>query len=159
MEKKGQAWGFDLIAASFIFIGGILLFYTYSINLSDETEDLIAGMNYEGSAIAESLLSEGIPSAWNASNVERIGLLDSGKINDEKLSNFYQLSIDDYQKTRSLFNTKYNYYISLEVNMSINSLEIEGIGSRALSPKNLLRITRLTIYKNKPVILNVDIWK
>lgn len=157
--KKGQAWGLDLIVASILFLGGIIFFYTYSLNLSNESEDIFSKLAYDGNTMSEALLSEGSPQNWNLTNVEKIGLLSHDKINETKLEMFYQLSVTDYQKTKSFFNIKYNYYLFFQKNMTINSLEIEGIGSFPTAPKNLIKITRLTIYKNKPDTLNIHIWE
>ena len=69
MEKKAQAWGFDLLIAFMIFIGGIIVFYLYSLNFPNETENTINTLTYEGSVVANAVLSSGFPSDWNENNV------------------------------------------------------------------------------------------
>ena len=157
--KKGQAWGFDLIVAFFLFTGGIVLFYYYSLNYSTEGKQAIEGLSYDGNLIADGLLSEGFPDNWNKTNVTKIGLLNEKKINQTKLERFYNLSVDDYSRTKSLFNTKYNYFLTMSEPIIIDGGEIEGIGQRNLNPKNLVRVTRFTIYQNKPVTLHIEMWE
>lgn len=160
MAKKAQAWGFDLIIASIIFTAGIIIFYIYSLNLSDNTEETLNTLIYEGNSVANNLLSEGSPKDWTLDNVQEIGIHSKDKVNETKLYFFYLLSETDYQRTKSLFNTEYNYYIFFPDPININGTLIEGIGRvPPLDSKNLIKITRLTVYKEKPAILSVDIWE
>lgn len=159
MYKGGQGWGFDAMMASIIFIAGIVVFYLYSLNLTDQTDETLNKMLYDGNVIAESFLSEGSPDNWDSTNVQKIGLQTKNKINDTKLERFYQLSMMDYQKTKLLLNTNYNYYVFFQENITISGAQIEGIGSIPTSPKNLIKIIRVTIYKDKPTTISIDIWE
>lgn len=152
-QKKGQAWGFDLIIASIIFTMGIIIFFLYSLNYPVEGQEKVDTLFYEGELISENLLSEGFPKDWNENNVVVIGLLNNGKINDTKLNKFINLSKEDYQKTKNLFNTRYNYYIN------ISNAGIDIIGLQPSDPKNLIKVTRYTIYQDKPAILTVHVWE
>ena len=109
------------------------------------------------------MLSEGFPSDWNANNVVRIGILDEEKVNETKLDRFYSLSISDYPRTKNLFNTKYEYYFNFSEIMTIPSIndDVQGIGLEPVSTNviNLVKITRVRIYKNKPVSVNLYIWQ
>lgn len=158
-KKKGQAWGTDLIIASVVFIGGLLMFYFYSVNLSDEGEEILSKLQYSGDLVSEDLLSEGFPKDWNLNNVQRIGIVTNSKINQTKLELFYNLSKEDYSKTKSLFNINYNYYVFFQENFSILGEEIEGIGLKPNNPSNLIRITRIVVYNDKPTSMEVEIWK
>ena len=157
--KRGQAWGFDLMIASIIFISGIVVFYLYSLNLPNETEDIINALTYEGNLIAGALLSNGFPSNWDEGNVIIPGILTNNRINQTKLEEFYDLSINNYGKTKSLFNIKYEYYIIPSENFTINQNQISAIGQAPQNQKNLIKITRITIYKEKPITLNIHIWE
>ncbi len=160
---KAQAWGFDLMIATALFLGGIIIFYIYSINYPIEGKKSFEELYYEGSVILDSLLSEGFPSDWNAINVVRIGILDDEKVNETKLERFYNLNNSDYQKTKSLFNTKYEYYFNFSepITLSSNGQVISGIGFEPISTSttNLVKITRVSIYKNKPVSVNLQVWE
>lgn len=127
--------------------------------MPNEAEDIINKMNYQGNAISNSLLSEGYPLDWNGNNVATIGILSNERINQTKLERFSSLASADYIKTKFIFNTRYEYYVSLSENFTINGNEIEGIGKKPANPKNLIKISRLTIYNNKPITFNLEVWE
>ena len=165
-QKKSQAWGIDLMIAAFIFSIGIITFYIYTLNnygTGGEAENL----EYEGNFITDILMSEGYPENWTADNVLSIGILTEGKINQSKLENFYALASADYSKTKRLFNTKYDYYFFLEGNIDLltsGADEIRGIGKPGINPEdinseNLVKITRFTIYEEKPVTAYLYVWE
>mgnify|MGYP000014655228 CR=1 FL=1 len=81
--KKGQAWGFDLMMASIIFLGGITVFYLYSLN-TPEAETTLNKLTYEGNIVASTLLSDGFPIDWEEFNVVNPGILSNNKINQTK---------------------------------------------------------------------------
>ena len=157
--KRGQAWGFDLIVASMLFVSGIVVFYMYSLNSPEEATTSFGSLSSEGKIIADSLLSEGYPSNWNVTSVTRIGLLTNDKINESKLNEFYNLSTSNYYLTKSLFKTKYEYYVSFSPNIQIGNQSIDYIGYKPSSSKNLIRISRFTIYRNQPLTINIYIWE
>lgn len=160
MAKKSQAWGIDLMVAAAIFSMGIISFYMYTLNNTHEAEETVKSLYYDGSIISNSVLSDGYPPEWNSSTVTAVGILNKGKINETKLERFYLLSLSDYEKTKNLFNTRYEYYFFLEKNMTINSNSVEGIGKKPNgSEKNLVKITRFTIYKNIPAEAYLYVWK
>src|SRR3989338_10997408 len=126
--KKAQAWGVDLIIASIIFLIGILAFYLYAINTPKESETIIDKLLYQGDTIAGSLLSEGYPENWDEENVLILGIMTQNKINKTKLEKLYNLSVNNYEKTKFLFNTNYNYYVLFQENITINGNSINGLG-------------------------------
>ncbi|MEK6844460.1 MAG: hypothetical protein AABX83_03480 [Nanoarchaeota archaeon] len=158
-KKRGQAWGFDLMAAMVIFITGIIIFYFYTINTPLETGQILNTLSREGEIVANAILSEGFPENWNEQNVISPGILTKNKINDTKLERFNNLTINNYPKTKALFNTKYEYYAFVSENFTINNQQIIGIGNIPLNDKNLIKISRLTVYRNKPIIFNLEIWE
>ncbi len=162
MEKKrktAQAWGIDLAVAMIIFTFGILIFFFYAINRPNEAKENIDSLSYDGEVIADSILSKGYPDNWNTTNIGTLGVLSDNKVNETKLEYFYNLSAEDYNRTRALFNTRFEYYLSFSQNMSISGLEVEGIGSEPNNEENLIKITRFTIYKNKPTTVYFYIWE
>ena len=164
--KRSQAWGADLMVAMVIFSFGILVFFLYSINTPTEAEENIGTLSYEGKIIAESILSEGYPQDWTSENVVTMGILSQGKINETKVERFYALTQtqEDYAKTKIIFNTRYDYYFFLDRNMVIASGEIEGIGKPGtvkenINALNLIKITKFTIYQDKPTTAYLYIWE
>jgi len=157
INKKSQAWGIDLVFAFIIFSVGIMIFFVYSINQTGEAKEKFDSLTVDGDFILNNILSEGYPIDWNSSNVIIIGIISDGKINNTKLERFYNLSLNNYTTTISKFRTRYNYYFSFD-NMSISSGAINGIGkSDVNTSNNVIRITRYSIYNNKPTVVKLDI--
>lgn len=159
LTKKSQAWGLDLIIASVIFTIAIVFFYLYTLNEPSEAQEAIESLFYDGRIIADSVLSEGYPKNWDLSNVVTTGILTNNKINETKLKNFNDLSSTNYTKTKQLFSTKYNYYFFLNETIVINGAEVLGIGKEPVNQKNLVKITRFTIYQGKPMTAYLYIWE
>ncbi len=164
MKKSGQVWSMDIVIAFIIFLTAIIILFVYSINYSGEVEKTYDKLIYDGDIIMENLFLEGYPNDWNSGNVINIGIVSNNKINETKLERFYNFARDDYPKTKYIFKTSYNYYFFLQDNMTINSSEIEGIGEpgineNEINSQDLVKITKFTIYKEKPTIAYLYIWQ
>ncbi len=165
-NKKAQSWGIDLMVAVMIFSIGILVFFIYSTNYSGEAEENFEQLSYDGEIIVNSLFSDGYPKNWNPEDYTKIGLLSEDKINESKLKYFYDIVQANYANTKNHFKTRFDYYFFLNVNMTIDGAIVEGIGKPEidkdnvnLDSSNLVKITRFSIYKNKPVTAYVYIWE
>ncbi len=165
-NKRAQIWGIDLMSGMVLFIVGIVILFVYSLNQSNEVQDNFELLFYEGKIIADNFLSSGYPSDWNSTNVITIGISDNSKLNETKLENLYEMIYinNNYSTTKNSLNTQYDYYFFLNQNMTINSTEIEGIGKPGITKdninvKNLIKITRFTIYQNKTTPFYIYIWK
>jgi hypothetical protein len=165
MKSKGQIWSLDLMAGIALFLVGILIFFIYTLNQPSQAKETLELLTYDGKIIADNLLSEGYPSNWTPSTAITIGITSSSKINQTKLETLYQMiyTDNDYTRTKNLFNTEYEYYFFLEENMTAGGNSIEGIGKPGATPeninaKNLIKITRYTIYQNKTTPLYLYIW-
>lgn len=159
MNKGGQMWGFDLMMATVIFIVAIIIFYLYTLNASEEAKANIDRLSYEGDIIADALLLEGTPKNWTNETVISPGILSKSIVNQTKLELFYNLSRYDYNKTKLLLNTKYDYYIYLSESMILNGEQVSGIGKAPTNQKNLIKIERITVYKDKPIKLIIEVWE
>ncbi len=157
-SKKAQAWGFDLMIASVIFVAAIATFYLFSLNNSHETEQNLQSLQYDGNNIADNLLSEGYPENWTQSDVIRIGILSEEKINEDKLLNFNELAQTNYEKTKSTLDSRNDYYITFSENITLNNNSIDYIGLKGATPKNLVKTTRLTVYKERPIVIYINVW-
>lgn len=165
MNSKAQVWGLDVMMGAALFLVTIMIFFTYTINYTEESSDEFKLLTYDGESIAESLLSEGHPKKWSSFNVEIIGLTTNNKINQTKLDELYTMiyTNGNYSLAKRKLNTIYDFYFFLEENMTANSISIEGMGKPGISKnsidaKNLVKITRLTIYENKTTPLYIYIW-
>jgi hypothetical protein len=152
-SKRAQAWGTDLVIAVSIFSLALTAVYFYSINDSRSPEEKFESLFYDGGKISDSLLSEGYPDNWNSGSVSQIGLLSDGKIDPDKLEEFYLLANSEYSRTKSLFNTRYDYYFFMEEPMIIDGVSVEGIGKPGFNrystdSQNLIKITRVVVYNN-----------
>lgn len=115
-------------------------------------------MVLDAKTISNSLMSEGYPSDWNTTNVGRIGLTNGNyRINQTKLENLANM---DQTTTRSMLDTRFNYYIQLRkqdgTNITINGSN--GIGTQATNTKRLVQITRVTIYNSIITKMVVQLW-
>ena len=157
-SKKAQAWGLDLIFAITIFIGMLVFLYLHIFNISFDRQDTFNTLLYEGKVIGDSLLSEGFPQDWSGTNVVSIGILSNGEIDETKLEKFYNLSVSDYQKTKSLFNVANNYYIFFDMPITIGGNNVTGIGLSPGETENLVKVTRVVIIDKKIDNINVYVW-
>ena len=158
IHKRGQGWGFDLVVASIIFTFAILFFYIFALNYSSGSEEALRDLEYEGQLIADSFLSEGNPNDWNETNVVKIGVLSDNKINDTKLERFYNLANTSYPQTKSLMAIYHNYYINFSNPINISGSIKPYIGNYSSNARNLIRISRLSVYKNKPTSVSINVW-
>jgi hypothetical protein len=158
-NKQAQIWGLDVLSALTIFFIGIMIFFIYSLNQPGESRETFELLSYDGKIITDNLMSPGYPENWEADNVVTLGITSNNKINETKLEKIYNM---DYTQTKQLFNTIYDYYFFFDE--KITSLDVEGIGKPGatkdnIEAKNLIKITRFTIYQNKTVPLYVYIWE
>ncbi|MFQ5531753.1 MAG: hypothetical protein ACE5ES_04015 [Candidatus Nanoarchaeia archaeon] len=146
-DKKAQAWSLDLVVASLIFLVGIITLYIYAVNFSSQSQEQLNELFYEGNLASELILSD-----------EDLGILTDGKVNQTKLDDFYGLS---YQEQRNLLGVKNDFYFNITGLESPSGTPISYVGnppSVGSGSENLIQITRLTIYKNRPVKINFFAW-
>jgi len=158
MHKRAQGWGFDLMVAMAIFLGGVIFFYFYVINEPGGERESYAVLEGEGQVISESLMSSGFPENWTASDVVRIGIVDDDKVNQTKLDVFYSMVQSDYNETRRLFNILNDYYIVFSGNVSIGGSDVEVIGLEGTDFDNLAKVSRLVVYNNSVRTMEVFVW-
>ena len=134
-------------------------FFLYSLNYPTETEENLNSLFYQGNKIADDLTSAGFPEDWNNLNVIKIGLFSDEEINETKLERFYDFASTDYLKTKSLFNTRYQYYVNFSQIITIGETPISHIGSYPTETKSIIKISRIVPYKNKSTVMDVYIWE
>ena len=144
-NKKAQAWSLDLIVAGAIFMIGIIVLYVYTVNYSSQTKSDLNELFYEGNLASQLILSE-----------EDDGILSEQKINQTKLEEFDSLSSQEKKSILGLNNDFYFTFPGLE----IGGTPVDYIGiMNTTDTESLIQVTRLTIYKNKPVKFLVYSWK
>jgi hypothetical protein len=173
-KKRAQAWGFDLVAGLSIFIVGILVFFLYSLNYSNQGDATLKELEYEASAVGDSLLSNGIVndagvpkedyhSGWDIDDVQKVGILSEGKINETKLKYFYQMSdssTGEYIKVKSLLNIKNEFWVDFSEPIDFDGIlpAEEGIGLKPTGEKNIIKSNRIVSYNNKIRNMYIYIW-
>ena len=159
MEKRGQAWGFDLMIATSLFFVGVAALYIYSLNYPIENQDTGSAVSAEAERIGSIIISEGYPLNWTIENVVRPGIISEDKIDEYKLEMLNELGNNDYNRLKSLLRTKYNFYLYFSEDMIIAGTNVSGIGRAPNAEKNLIKESRIIIYKNKPINAYLYIWE
>lgn len=142
---KAQAWSLDLTVACVIFLISLIILYVYAINYKGGASENLNNLFYEGNTIAEILLSS-----------DDLGIVSQNIVNQTKLDSFYYSNYSDKRKSFGIMD---DFYFFID-GMTINSTSISYIGRlNQSSLDSVVKITRFTIYKNKPVKLEVYIWR
>ena len=139
-------------------MAGMTLIYLYSYQLASRGERQLDAMNTIGERLANTLLSAGTPENWNRNTVTSIGILTDSTINQTKLEEWYALTLADYNATKRAFRTNYEYFVNFTQPIIIDSNQIQGNRARACRNKNLIKISRFSVYQNNPVTIKILIW-
>lgn len=142
-NKKGQVWSFDAAAGMIIFMAAMIVLFFYAIDYTNQSGIKIGDLSYQGNIAGEFILNE------------EHGILTSNKINQTKLDDFYYLN---YSAKKSELGVKDDFYFTIP-DLEINGTPADYVGKiNGTVVKNVIQVTRFTIYKNKPVQLNIFIW-
>jgi len=143
-NKRSQVWSFDLVVASMIFIMGLFIFYFYVINQSPQSKNQLEEFFYEGDLSSQLILSEDE------------GILSGGKINQTKLDIFNDT---DYDVKKTQLGISNNFYFTIK-DLEVNGVLVDYVGRiNDADIENLVKVTRFTVYKNKPVKFEIFIWR
>lgn len=145
LNKRAQVWSLDLIVACVIFMVGIVILYIYSINYTNQGASNLNNMLYDGNIASNFILSEDFP-----------GILTNNKINQTKLDDFAN---SDYATKKRQLNSRYDFYFKIDsLEAGGNPVDYLGKMPQSATTDNI-KITRFTIYKNKPAKFELFIWK
>ena len=143
MNNKAQGWGLDLTAALIIFIVILATIITYAINYINTGSNELNYLFDEAGFASDIILSDNFP-----------GILTNEAIDPEKLNNLISLN---YQELKSELGLKDEFYIKFP---GLNANGNDYIGkTNTTSVKNIVKYTRITIYDNKPINLDIYIWR
>ncbi|MBI2045133.1 hypothetical protein HYT23_03680 [Candidatus Pacearchaeota archaeon] len=136
-SKKAQAWSFDLVIASIIFIVGIVMLYFYAVNYTSQSENKLDDLFFEGNLASELILSE-----------DSFGILTGNQINQAKLDEYL-----NYQQKKDELGLTKNFYFNIQNDPTnyglVNPPDVE----------NIVRVIRITIDNNKIVSFKLYIWE
>ncbi|MBI3034156.1 hypothetical protein HYY72_03270 [Candidatus Woesearchaeota archaeon] len=160
----------DLIIGVIIFTAVLVIYMRVSSNFSDKDERLLQELKADSAFISQSLVSEGYPSGWNSSNVQKIGLTDGNYILN--LSKVSEASRINYTDMKALMGTR-NEFIALfeDSNGNVLNLGVCGIGNQppanispdycenaSISASSIAKSERL-VYNKKMIKLAVYSWR
>ncbi len=147
-----------------MFIITLVIFYQYYSNTVAIDLGEVESVRRDAYMISNFLMSEGYPADWNSTSVEHIGVVEENfRLNNSKLQTLTTL---DYDTTRRLFNTKYNYYFYFldknkqVANMStygkpgINMTNVEEIED----PNKIVTISRFIFFERKIYRMVLYVW-
>lgn len=153
-NKKGQFWYGDFLIGLFILMV-ISVVFVVTITDINAREDVLQSLIDDGTTISNSLMSQGYLTAeeWKLEE-GRIGFVEDGKVNNEKLAYFATIATFDYRTSQYLLGTRNNYAVYFEdkdgqiiddaMYGRVNSLqELNNLGV-----ENLVRFTRFVYYDN-----------
>ncbi|MEM3113481.1 MAG: hypothetical protein QXI33_03620 [Candidatus Pacearchaeota archaeon] len=144
-NNKAQGWGFDLTFAVVIFIIIIVIIFIYALNLTNSGTAHLQSLFNEANTASEIILNEPFP-----------GIVTNFSIDQQKLENFYN---QDYNNIKKEIGLKDNFYFTFP-GMNIGGNPISEIG--IVNPPNvanIVKITRVTVYNNKPVKFELYVWR
>tara|TARA_Y100000310_G_scaffold345138_1_gene462114 strand:- start:2110 stop:2640 length:531 start_codon:yes stop_codon:yes gene_type:complete len=175
--KRAQIFSLDLMIAVFLFLSVLILFFKYSIDLSQISKDKLNEMTEDINFISNSLVSEGYPDDWNIGNVVSIGITNNNqRINSSKIVTFSNLN---YNTSKELLNTEYDYLVffenKLQDKISINgtcyigkqdgqvnitgnvSLDCGNLGLKNI--ENIIKAERFLLYDNALVRMAIYLFE
>lgn len=154
MHKKAQSWYIDYVISFLIFLAGLILALHFLPNASGNDYERLM---LESEILSDSVMSEGIPSEWNETDVSVPGIISSNSLDDEKLKSLYRL---DYNRTRELLSLSGDYLIYIEKDGVVQN--ITGTAHFGRFPKDnehMLHKRRILPYNGSLMVLNLVVWK
>ncbi len=166
VSKKSQIWYADLLIGIVIFSVALVIYFKTDLNLYQGNGKIYQDLMMEAKIITNSLISPGYPFNWTPGTVTRLGFVDNARVNYTKLN--YLMGMN-YNHTKSLLRTKYDYYFYFEqygrpalINGSdgygypgVNRTNLDTL----LNPKYVLKLTRIVILNHNPARMQFLIWK
>ena len=144
-NKKAQAWSLDVVIAIVIFMSGVIILYFYAINYFNQGAQQLDDLLYQGNTAAELLLGD-----------DELGLVSNGKINQDKLNDFYA---SDYKLKKMRLGVKDDFYFILQ-NLEVNGTLVGYAGlMNSTAVKNSIKVSRFSVYKNKPIKFQIYVWR
>ncbi len=165
-KRRGQIWSLDMMMAVVMFMLALFMVYQYLINSERTNVSDIEELARDSQVISSQLLSEGLPKGWNSTDVKMIGVAKDFRINETCWERFSNIS---YDRSRSVFNTRYHYYVYFTDNEDnlITIGGIDGIGKPGVvsanvsevQTKRIIKVDRLAIYDSKIIKMVLFLWE
>lgn len=158
IPKRGQAWYADFMVGLMIFVSVVGIYYTFQEAFSQDNtglDDLIA----DSKQISTMLMTPGYPDPWTNLTVERIGLTNgTPRIVLSKVQAFGAL---DYDESRTLFNTPYQYAVYFR--QGVQNVTLPNgqtfIGRQPANATDVVTVLRFVIYDSVLTQMEVRVWR
>lgn len=151
--KNAQINTLDFLIALLIF--SLALIYAVT-SLNESTQNAVSETDYKymmlsAIGVSEALVkNSGVPSAWNRSNVELIGLASDDRIiSEEKVTEFCNMT---QENIRRIFRIPYYLHFSITGDKTI-ACGMNPNGKKAVS------IRRKILFNDENGILEVTLWR
>ncbi len=122
-NSKAQAFYMDFVIAILIFGVILVIYFTYTSNLSNQDEGLLDELIADGKTISSTLLLGGFPSNWTEDSVVRMGLTNNNNIINETL--LLEAINVSYNRSKQLLGTKHDFFVFFE-DKDGNIIKIQG---------------------------------
>jgi len=151
------------MVAILIFTGALVVFYVYSINLTDIEDQKLENLIRSAEIVSDNLLTPGIPFNWTIQNVSLIGISDNQKrLNTEKVIQLDSLALNNYSLSQRLLSTRNHYYIFFEDRNSnrvrIDNIDYLGRDYTLDDPENIIKVYRFVLYNSTILRMGVYTW-
>jgi len=165
----------DFILAIVIFSMCMLLFYKTMPNIKMNAEKPVEEVYLDAKSIASMIISEGSPNNWTCAQVQRIGIIEkANNISTRKVTEFYNLSTNDYTKSKTLLGITSEYIVYFvdkdSTYFDINDTGVIGhhgvnaiVGPEhtnitKIKRRNMVRLERILVYNSSPVKMVIYTW-
>lgn len=166
MSMKGQYFSFDAIIATVIMVLAFSSLVAYWYGAQSVVESRVYSRLSDAERIAETLLSPGSPSDWEApghymDEVRQIGIATGfgNGISPEKFGVFKEMAAAHYDETGNLLRAGGDYYVLIEQTDDSGGV-LEQAGEPYPAGADYVAVaTRGVTYDGHPCRMRVFLWK
>ena len=130
--------------ATLIFIIAIIILFFYAINFLSKSDEKLEEIFYEGNLASSLVLSD-----------DEVGILTGDRVDQAKLDSF----ANSYDTKKADIGVIRDFYFTMDY-LEVNGDSAAYVGKMNVTQtENLIQITRITTYKNKPVKFQLYVWE
>lgn len=123
-RKNAQAWYGDFTVALLVFIIGLVVYHTFTLNLSGGDRAFFEEVSLDAQTVSSNLLLSGDPPDWDRYSVVTVGLTDNDQtIQHSKITEFAAMNDSESKK---LLGTNFEYFIFF-ADKDGSTLNVEGV--------------------------------
>jgi hypothetical protein len=171
---RGQAIYMDFMIGIVFLMLVVALYFKYLPRATAREAKILQEMEMDARSIASSLMNSGLPSDWNSSTVQRIGIVEGdSRLNATKLQRLAGLP---YSDSKALLGSSRDFYVYFQKGQIVlNVSGVCGFGSPLIAPApagencslpvraaqttDVLKVERILIADNALARMVVLVWK